>query len=71
MAKRGEGRMLESGELAEAVIGALTAKQLAGKKIVMTAGPTFEPIDPVRGITNLSLWANGFCDGPRFCSGRR
>lgn len=56
----GEGRMLESCELAEAVIGALTAKQLAGKKIVMTAGPTFEPIDPVRGITNLSSGQMGF-----------
>jgi len=56
----GEGRMLESCELAEAVIGALTAKQLAGKRIVMTAGPTFEPIDPVRGITNLSSGQMGF-----------
>ena len=56
----GEGRMLEACELAEAVIAALTVKQLAGKKIVMTAGPTFEPIDPVRGITNLSSGQMGF-----------
>lgn len=56
----GEGRMLEACELAEAVIGALTPKQLAGKKIVMTAGPTFEPIDPVRGITNQSSGQMGF-----------
>lgn len=56
----GEGRMLEACELAEAGIGALTPKQLAGKKIVMTAGPTFEPIDPVRGITNQSSGQMGF-----------
>ena len=56
----GEGRMLESCELAEAVIDALTVKQLVGKKIVMTAGPTFEPIDPVRGITNQSSGQMGF-----------
>ena len=56
----GEGRMLEACELTEAVIGALTPKQLAGKKIVMTAGPTFEPIDPVRGITNQSSGQMGF-----------
>ena len=56
----GEGRMLEACELAEAVIAALTSKQLSGKKIVMTAGPTFEPIDPVRGITNQSSGQMGY-----------
>jgi len=56
----GEGRMLEACELAEAIIAALTPKVLAGKKMVMTAGPTFEPIDPVRGITNLSSGQMGF-----------
>lgn len=56
----GEGRMLEACELAEAVIAALTPKQLAGQKIVMTAGPTFEPIDPVRGITNQSSGQMGY-----------
>jgi phosphopantothenoylcysteine decarboxylase/phosphopantothenate--cysteine ligase len=52
--------MQEPCEIAEAVIAALTPKQLAGKKIVMTAGPTFEPIDPVRGITNQSSGQMGF-----------
>jgi phosphopantothenoylcysteine decarboxylase/phosphopantothenate--cysteine ligase len=52
--------MLEACELAEAVIAALTPKQLSGKKIVMTAGPTFEPIDPVRGITNQSSGQMGY-----------
>ena len=56
----GEGRMVEACELAEAIIAALTPKVLAGKKMVMTAGPTFEPIDPVRGITNLSSGQMGF-----------
>jgi len=56
----GEGRMLEACELAEAVVAALTPKQLAGQKIVMTAGPTFEPIDPVRGITNRSSGQMGY-----------
>jgi phosphopantothenoylcysteine decarboxylase/phosphopantothenate--cysteine ligase len=36
------------------VIGFFQPKLLAGRRIVMTAGPTFEPIDPVRGITNSS-----------------
>jgi phosphopantothenoylcysteine decarboxylase/phosphopantothenate--cysteine ligase len=56
----GEGRMLEACELVEAIISVMTPKQLAGKKIVMTAGPTFEPIDPVRGITNQSSGQMGF-----------
>jgi phosphopantothenoylcysteine decarboxylase/phosphopantothenate--cysteine ligase len=50
----GLGRMLEPEELCEAVIGFFQPKLLAGQRIVMTAGPTFEPIDPVRGITNSS-----------------
>lgn len=56
----GEGRMLEPCELLEAIVGALTPKRLAGRKIVMTAGPTFEPIDPVRGITNRSSGQMGY-----------
>ena len=56
----GEGRMLEPCELLEAVVGALTPKRLAGRKIVMTAGPTFEPLDPVRGSTNRSSGQMGY-----------
>lgn len=56
----GEGRMLEPCELLEATIALLTPKRLAGQKIVMTAGPTFEPIDPVRGITNRSSGQMGY-----------
>lgn len=50
----GLGRMLEPDALCEATIGFFQPKLLAGRKLVMTAGPTFEPIDPVRGITNPS-----------------
>ena len=50
----GLGRMLEPEALCEAVIAFFQPKLLAGRRIVMTAGPTFEPIDPVRDITNSS-----------------
>ncbi len=50
----GMGRMLEPEELVERLEGYFVAKHLAGRKVVLTAGPTFEAIDPVRGITNIS-----------------
>ncbi len=50
----GEGRMLEPEDILEAVIAHFQPKVLAGKKGLLTAGPTFEATDPVRGITNLS-----------------
>ena len=50
----GAGRMLEPEEILEEVIAFFTPKVLAGRKVLITAGPTFEAIDPVRGITNLS-----------------
>ena len=56
----GEGRMLEAEEIFDALVASLQPKLLAGKKILMTAGPTFEPIDPVRGITNASSGKMGF-----------
>jgi len=56
----GDGRMLEAGEIAEDLIAFLQPKTLAGKKLLITAGPTFEAIDPVRGITNLSSGKMGF-----------
>jgi phosphopantothenoylcysteine decarboxylase/phosphopantothenate--cysteine ligase len=54
------GRMLEPEHLLEEVVAALHVKLLAGKQILITAGPTFEPIDPVRGITNLSSGKMGY-----------
>ena len=56
----GMGRMLEPNELLQEVVAALQPKALAGKRVLITAGPTFEPIDPVRGITNLSSGKMGY-----------
>lgn len=56
----GMGRMLEPEQLLEEIIAAFQPKLLQGKRVLLTAGPTFEPIDPVRGITNLSSGKMGF-----------
>lgn len=56
----GYGRILEPEELLEEMIAAFTPKSLSGKHLLITAGPTFEPIDPVRGITNLSSGKMGY-----------
>lgn len=56
----GLGRMLEAEELFEHLRAFLAPKLLAGRRVVLTAGPTFEAIDPVRGITNSSSGKMGF-----------
>jgi phosphopantothenoylcysteine decarboxylase/phosphopantothenate--cysteine ligase len=56
----GNGRMLEPQELLDELIAFFQPKVLAGKRVLITAGPTFEPIDPVRGITNHSSGKMGF-----------
>ncbi len=56
----GMGRMLEPTEITEQLIAFFQKKSLAGKKVLITAGPTFEAIDPVRGITNHSSGKMGF-----------
>lgn len=56
----GDGRMLEPAELLDEVVAFFQPKALLGKRVLITAGPTFEPIDPVRGITNLSSGKMGF-----------
>lgn len=56
----GAGRMLEPEEIVEEVVAFFAAKVLAGRKVLITAGPTFEAIDPVRGITNLSSGRMGY-----------
>ena len=56
----GMGRMLEPDQLLTEIIAAFQPKTLVGKRLLMTAGPTFEPIDPVRGITNLSSGKMGY-----------
>lgn len=56
----GDGRMLEPEEIFAAMTAWAQPKLLAGKRVLLTAGPTFEPIDPVRGITNTSSGKMGF-----------
>lgn len=56
----GAGRMLEPDELLQETVAFFQPKRLAGRRVLVTAGPTFEPIDPVRGITNLSSGKMGF-----------
>ena len=50
----GTGRMVEAVDLADLLEDLWTPKLLSGKKVLITAGATFEAIDPVRGITNIS-----------------
>ena len=56
----GDGRMLEPAELLEEMVAFFVPKSLAGQSVLITAGPTYEAIDPVRGITNLSSGKMGF-----------
>ncbi|WP_116135272.1 bifunctional phosphopantothenoylcysteine decarboxylase/phosphopantothenate--cysteine ligase CoaBC [Trinickia diaoshuihuensis] len=56
----GEGRMIEPEAAYEAIVSFFRPKLLAGRRVLITAGPTFEPIDPVRGITNRSSGKMGF-----------
>jgi len=56
----GLGRMIEAEEIVAELIASFQPKLLKGRKVLLTAGPTFEAIDPVRGITNLSSGKMGF-----------
>src|SRR2546426_5528035 len=56
----GMGRMLEPGEIFTEVVAALGPKALSKKKVLITAGPTYEPIDTVRGVTNQSSGKMGY-----------
>ena len=56
----GDGRMLEAAELLDDLYASLQAKTLSGKRVLLTAGPTFEALDPVRGLTNSSSGKMGF-----------
>lgn len=58
--EEGSGRMLEAAQLAQAVIGGFQPKILSGVKVLLTAGPTYEAIDAVRGITNRSSGKMGY-----------
>ena len=56
----GDGRMLEPDALCDDLIALFQPKVLAGRRVLVTAGPTFEAIDPVRGLTNRSSGKMGF-----------
>lgn len=56
----GAGRMMEPEDIVELAAAALAPKTLTGKKAVVTAGPTEEPLDPVRVITNRSSGLQGY-----------
>lgn len=56
----GDGRMLEPADLRDELIAFFQPKRLAGRRVLVTAGPTFEPLDPVRGLTNRSSGKMGF-----------
>ena len=58
--ENGMGRMLEAEQILEGVVAFFQEKVLAGKKVLITAGPTYEAMDPVRGITNKSSGKMGF-----------
>lgn len=56
----GPGRMLEAAEIHDALAGFFQPKVLAGRRVLLTSGPTFEALDAVRGLTNLSSGKMGF-----------
>jgi len=56
----GKGRLPDVAEIVEEIETLLTSKDFKGKKILITAGPTEEPLDPVRFITNLSSGKMGY-----------
>ncbi|VCU71271.1 Coenzyme A biosynthesis bifunctional protein CoaBC [Pigmentiphaga humi] len=56
----GSGRMLEPHEILDELVAHFQPKVLAGKRVLITAGPTSEPIDPVRVLTNLSSGKMGY-----------
>lgn len=56
----GEGKMAEPQDILEYLISHFVEKDLVGKKIVITAGPTIEPLDPVRYMTNYSSGKMGY-----------
>ena len=63
----GDGRMLEPDELLQDLIAFFQPKSLVGQHVLVSAGPTYEAIDPVRGITNLSSGKMGFAIARAAC----
>jgi phosphopantothenoylcysteine decarboxylase/phosphopantothenate--cysteine ligase len=61
----GEGRMIEAADIAAACVPLLGARDWAGRRVLVTAGPTYEPIDPVRFLGNRSTGKMGFAIAAR------
>lgn len=57
---KGAGRMMKPAEVCELADALFSPKTLSGKRVIITAGPTYEAIDPVRGVTNRSSGRQGF-----------
>lgn len=62
---QGPGRMLEPEEIVAAAYAAVAPKDLSGKRILVTAGPTVEDLDPVRFLGNRSTGKMGFAIAAR------
>jgi phosphopantothenoylcysteine decarboxylase/phosphopantothenate--cysteine ligase len=56
----GMGRMLEPEQIVDGLAAYFTPKLLAGRRVLLTAGPTYEALDPVRGLTNISSGKMGY-----------
>ncbi len=63
----GDGRMLEADQILEELQAFFSPKVLQGQDVLVTAGPTYAAIDPVRGITNLSSGKMGFAIARAAC----
>ncbi|UQA61898.1 bifunctional phosphopantothenoylcysteine decarboxylase/phosphopantothenate--cysteine ligase CoaBC [Polyangium aurulentum] len=63
--ERGPGRMAEPAEIAEAALARIGPRDLDGRRIVVTAGPTVEDLDPVRFLSNRSTGKMGFAIAER------
>jgi phosphopantothenoylcysteine decarboxylase/phosphopantothenate--cysteine ligase len=61
----GEGRMMEAADIAAACATLLGPRDWAGRRVLVTAGPTYEPIDPVRFLGNRSTGKMGFAIAAR------
>ncbi|HEY2746513.1 MAG TPA: bifunctional phosphopantothenoylcysteine decarboxylase/phosphopantothenate--cysteine ligase CoaBC [Polyangia bacterium] len=61
----GEGRLIEAADIARACVELLGRRDWAGRRVVVTAGPTHEPIDPVRFVGNRSTGKMGFAIAAR------
>lgn len=63
----GEGRLADIEQIFEAIAGALTPRSLSGVRFLITAGPTREPVDPVRYLTNRSSGKMGYAIARAAC----